>query len=78
MNYTTIKVPATTHKLIKDLCVMAQLPQQELIYNSLQDYRKKLFWEQCNSAYAKSNSSHDTDDLSLYDNTLLDGLDDEY
>ena len=78
MNYTTIKVPVTTHKLIKDLCELAQMPQQELIYNSLLDYKKKLFWEQCNSAYSKVNNTNVTDDSSLYDNTLLDGLDDEY
>lgn len=78
MNYTTIKVPVSTHKLIKDLCVLAKLPQQELIYNSLQDYKKKLFWEQCNSAYSKLINVNDEDDLSFYDNTLLDGIEDEY
>ena len=78
MNYTTIKISETTHKLIKDLCVFSNLPQQKLIYNSLLDYQKKLFWEQCNSAYSNINNINDTDDLSIYENTLLDGLEDEY
>jgi hypothetical protein len=78
MTYTTIKVPVTTHKLIKDLCLLANMPQQELIYNCLQDYQKKLFWEQCNTAYSNVNNINDPDDLALYENTLLDGIEDEY
>jgi len=78
MSYTTIKIPETTHKLIKDLCELSNLSQQKLIFNSLQDYKKKLFWEQCNSAYSEAKNVDDSDDLSIYENTLLDGIDDEY
>jgi hypothetical protein len=78
MNYTTIKLPVTTHKLIKDLCILAKLPQQEIIFNSLQDYKKKLFWEQCNSAYSKLDNINDKDDWRIYENTLIDGIEDEY
>jgi len=78
MNYTTIKIPEITHNLIKDLCMLSNLSQQKLIYNSLQEYKKKLFWEQSNYAYSKLNNTNENDDLSLYENTLLDGIEDEY
>lgn len=78
MSYTTIKIPKSTHQIIKELTLLSELPQQQLIYNSLQEYKKKLFWEQCNSAYSKLNNGEDSDSNSLYDNTLMDGLEDEY
>ncbi len=78
MNYTTIKIPELTHNLIKDLCVLSNLSQQKLIYNSLQEYKKKLFWEQCNAAYSKQKNTNEGDDSHLYENTLLDGIEDEY
>ena len=78
MGFTTIKIPDSTHKLIKDLCLLSNLPQQKLIHDSLIDYQKRLFWEKCNSAYSKNNQINDKDELSLYENTLLDGIEDEY
>ncbi len=78
MNYTTIKIPESTHKLIKDLCLLSNISQQKLIYDSLQDYKKKIFWEKCNIAYSESENIADQDDLNLYENTLMDGIDDEY
>jgi hypothetical protein len=81
MNYTTIKIPAETHKIIKNLAVRANLAQQELLYKCLMDFEKKLFWEQCQRAYSKTALSEDSsisDDSLLYENTLMDGLDDEY
>ncbi len=78
MNYTTIKIPEKTHKLIKDLCELSNLPQQKVILNSLEEYKKKLFWEQCNLAYSKLNLNNDPDDTKIYENTLMDGIEDEY
>ena len=78
MNYTTIKIPAETHRLIKSLSAIASLSQQELLQVSLLDYQKKLFWEQCSKAYSQAVEMAVHDDTHLYENTLMDGLDEEY
>jgi len=78
MSFTTIKIPDSTHKLIKDLSLLTNLPQQKLIYNSLLEYKKKLFWEQCEIAYSKLNNADDSEDSKIYENTLLDEIEDEY
>lgn len=78
MDYTTIKIPKSTHQIIKDLSLMTDLPQQQLIYNSLQEYKKKMFWEQCKLAYSNSSGNNNDEENNLFDNTLMDGIEDEY
>lgn len=82
MEYTTIKIPSQTHKLIKALAQKASIAQQELLEISLKEYERKLFWEECQQKYeelALSDKFEEyNEDLKLYENTLLDGLDNEY
>lgn len=65
-------------KLLINLSLMTDLPQQQLIYNSLQEYKKKMFWEQCKIAYSNSSKNNNDEENNLYDNTLMDVIEDEY
>jgi hypothetical protein len=81
MDYTTIKIPVDTHRLIKILAQQSNMQQQELLTKCLKDYETKLFWEQALAKYseiAATTNNSPGEDESLYDNTLMDGLDDEY
>ena len=75
MNYTTIKIPVETHRKIKSLAKKTNLPQQDLLAATLRDFEEKLFWDKCDEAYSKND--RDEDDQ-LYENTLMDGIEDEY
>jgi len=81
MSYTTIKIPVEIHKKIKFLSSQAKIAQQELLIQCLLDYENKLFWIEFNNAYSVAKTNEETsinDDELLYENTLMDGLDDEY
>lgn len=75
MNYTTIKIPVETHRKIKLLAKKANLNQQELLAATLADFEEKIFWDKCDEAFAKNKQSEDS---KLYENTLMDGIEDEY
>jgi hypothetical protein len=83
MDYTTIKIPVEMHRLIKNLAITANIAQQEVLQECLKDYEKKIFWEKFNLKYKEitdekiTHLSDDNDEI-LYENTLLDGLYDEY
>ncbi len=82
MNYTTIKIPVETHRLIKSLAAVSNMAQQDLIEKCLRIYEEQIFWEQCRAAYSELSDrkpdQNETDDTKLYENTLADGLDEEY
>lgn len=78
MDYTTIKIPVSTHLIIKELCQLSNESQQKIIFKSLQAYKEKLFWENANTSYARLNSVQNQNEVKLYENTLMDGIEDEY
>lgn len=78
MDYTTIKIPVSTHLIIKELCQLSNESQQKIIFKSLQAYKEKLFWENANTSYARLNSVQNQNEDKLYENTLMDGIEDEY
>lgn len=78
MDYTTIKIPVSTHLIIKELCHLSNESQQKIIFKSLQAYKEKLFWENANTSYARLNSVQNQNEVKLYENTLMDGIEDEY
>lgn len=77
MSYTTIKIPVETHRKLKSLSLLTMISQQDLLNKCLLDFEANLFWEKCESAYAKNNTIGNIDEL-LYSNTLSDGIEDEY
>jgi hypothetical protein len=83
MNYTTIKIPAETHRLIKKLAIKTSMAQQDVLAKCLKIFEEQIFWEQCKIAY-EDLSNNEIDNLEeineskLLENTLMDGLDDEY
>jgi hypothetical protein len=82
MEYTTLKISKSVHKLIKDIALKENIPQNEVLDLSLKEYEKKLFWEKCKNAYEALSVAEDKIDYQseqeLLDGTLMDGLDDEY
>ncbi len=79
MTYTTIKIPKELHVWIGDLAAKTHLSRQEVMQRSLKELEEKLFWEECQNRYkALADSGIIDDELRLYENTLADGLEDEY
>lgn len=77
MNYTTIKIPVTIHRKLKELSSLTKLTQQDILIKSLSEFESILFWDNCESAYSETRKKESNDDED-YSGTLLDGLDDEY
>ena len=78
MNYTTIKIPVTIHRKLKELSSLTKLTQQDILIKSLSEFESILFWDNCESAYSATRKKESNDDDEDYSSTLLDGLDDEY
>jgi len=79
MTYTTIKIPVESHRLMAVLAEKSKKTKQDVLFLSLKDFEKKLFWEQCSARYAQLATEEErNDNEQLYENTLLDGLEDEY
>ncbi len=79
MTYTTIKIPVDAHKLIASLALQSNQTKQDVLMQSLKEYESKIFWENCRARYEEVSKDKDpNEDVTLYENTLSDGLDDEY
>lgn len=79
MTYTTIKIPVDAHKLIASLALKSNQTKQDVLIHSLKEYETKIFWENCRSRYEEVAKDKDQNlDSNLYENTLSDGLEDEY
>lgn len=79
MTYTTIKIPKEIHLRLGALAVRTQLSRQDVLLRGIKELEDKLFWEECQKKYKETAASGPDDtEEALYENTISDGLDDEY
>jgi len=75
--HTTIRVSETTHALLKELAAAEGRPMAKVLADALERYRRLLFLERVNAAYAALSPRERealTDEAATWDVTVGDGL----
>ena len=83
MTYTTIRIPKEAHQLMKELAQKNKIAQQDLIMKALKILEEQYFWDECKKAYQiisenPGDLTNEINETKLFENSLMDGLDDEY
>ncbi|MEQ8170730.1 MAG: toxin-antitoxin system protein [Candidatus Eremiobacterota bacterium] len=78
----TTRISDNTKNILKALSLKTGKTMIEILETSVEMYKRKIFFEECNKAYAelKSNRAAWNEELEerrLSDNTLSDGLEEE-
>lgn len=76
---TTIRIDTKTYENLKKLSEQLEQPMQKIVYEALEEYKKKILLSQTAEAFLnlKKNSDLWEDEIKereLWDNTLLDGV----
>lgn len=76
----SIKVATSTYAILKDLATAEKDTMQAILDRVLKEYQTKKFFESVNKAYEQMSSEEWDDEIKerkLFENTLLDGLEED-
>ena len=79
---TTVRIREETHVTLRELAEKSRESMQDVLAKAVEAYRREQFWRETSEAYAAMRADpiawkERQDEMSLWDNTLMDGLDDE-
>ena len=79
MATTMIRVEKTTHQKLRSLAARTGGTLPQLLAAAVEEYERKLFWEQVNQEFADLPKDakawqHELEERALWDATLSDGL----
>lgn len=79
---TTIRIKIEVYKELKEIADFENETMQKIMEKALEEYRTKKFFYQLNDSVARYKTSKDDwmkeiEERKLWDNTLVDGLEDE-
>jgi hypothetical protein len=82
MGNRTIDISAAAREKLRELAKLEHSSTEAVLDRALEAYRRQLFFEQANAAYAALRSNpeewkSELEERALWDVTLTDGLDDE-
>ena len=82
MASTMIRVPAETHRTIRQLVDVTGETMQQVVATAIEEYRRKLFWEKTNASYAALREDptawqEELDERAAWDASLSDGVEPE-
>ena len=80
MSAPTVPISETAHRILKDLAEQTGQTMMDVLDKALDEYRRKVFFEQMNAGYAALRADAEAWDeveaeRKLWDATLMDGLD---
>jgi hypothetical protein len=80
MSAPTVRITEESHQTLKDLADQTGQTMMEVLNCALDDYRRKVFFEQLNAGYAELRAdpqawAEHLSERQLWDATLMDGLD---
>src|SRR5271156_949908 len=80
MSAPTIRIREASHQILKELAEQTGETMMDVLDKALEDYRRKLFFEQMNAGYAELRADPEAwakhlAERKLWDTTLMDGLD---
>lgn len=79
---TTVRISEETKKVLASIASRKGISQQAVLAEAVEEYRRKLHWEQFNEAYSALRSdrrslAEEKSERGLWDATLADGLEKE-
>ncbi|MBM2811029.1 MAG: hypothetical protein HW416_1788 [Chloroflexi bacterium] len=79
---TTVRLSEETRAIVKELAGKTNESMQDVLAKAVESYRREQFWRETNQAYAEMRANPEEwkeyqDELRLWENTLMDGLEDE-
>jgi hypothetical protein len=82
MSMTTIRLRLKSHRALKEIAKMTGLSMQDALEEAIEDRRRRLYLEGLNADYAALRKdamalAEFNKEVSLWDRTNLDGLEDE-
>lgn len=82
MSSATVRVSERTRKLLRELAAATGESMQAILERAIEDYSRRRFLEEANASYAalRNNAQawqEELDERALWDNALMDGLEDE-
>ncbi len=80
---TTIRINMDVYKILKEIADFENESMQKIVEKALEEYRTKKFFNQLNESVARYKTSKDDwmeehEERKLWDNTLMDGLEDDH
>ena len=80
MSSTTVRVSADVHAVLTQLARERQETIQKVLEQAVEMYRRKMFWEKTNAAFAKLHEDEaawreEIEERKAWDATLADGVD---
>jgi len=80
MSSTTVRVSADTHAVLNQLARERHETIQKVLERAVEMYRRKMFWEETNAAFARLHEDEEAwreelDERKAWDATLADGVD---
>lgn len=82
MANTMVRVSPRTHDILRELATKAGEPMQAILDHAVEEYRRRLFLEETNTAYAALRAhpeawAQEREERELWDKAILDGIEDE-
>jgi len=79
---TTLRVDLTTRSELQELAEMTGESMRELVAQAVKDYRRRRFLEQVNRDFERLRAdpeawAEELEERRLFENTLMDGLEDD-
>jgi predicted transcriptional regulator len=76
---TTVRISESSHALLSELAERSQQSMQHVIAEALEEYRKRLFWQQARRDFEQLRSDPEAwqaeqKELAVWDQTIADGL----
>jgi hypothetical protein len=80
MSAPTVRISKASHRILKELAEQTGQTMMEVLDKALDNYRRKVFFEQLNAGYAELRADPEAwaehqAERKLWDATLMDGLD---
>ena len=82
MTRTTVHIRRETHAKLRAMAAEMGRPMCEVLEEAVEARRRQVLWEQLNAGYAALRAdpvawAEELEERRLWDNTLMDGLEDE-
>ena len=82
MSTPTVRISQTSHQILRELAEQTGQTMMQALDKAVDDYRRKVFFEQLNDGYAEMRADPEAwaehlAERKLWDTTLMDGLDPE-
>ncbi len=82
MKSAMVRIDDESRNILREIALQEQEPMQQIVRKAIEHYRRELFLQQCNKAYAALKSDRGAWEKELaereaWDSAVSDGLDEE-